>query len=190
MQSLYENEFRTDLSIDEIVQRNVDKLIPDVQDLKFLTDLVTGVEKHKKETSKLIEKYAPEFPLDQIPVVDKVLLWISIYELIHDKEIPPKVAINEAVELGKAYGGDNSSKFVNGVLGTIYTDFDMDNKKVTLSPEKKKELEEAKKKPKKKKDNEEIELKEEKAVSDDSDEPKADSTDSSDEPREEKKDNK
>jgi len=145
MQSLYENEFRSDLTIDEIVQRNVDKLIPDVQDLSFLTKLISGVEKNKDETSKMIEKYAPEFPLDQIPVVDKVLLWMSIYELIYDKEIPPKVAINEAVELGKSYGGDNSSKFVNGVLGTIYTDFDMDNKKVVLSKEKKKEIEEAKK---------------------------------------------
>lgn len=133
MQSFYESEFRDDLTVEEIVKRNVDKLIPDVEDLTFLDKLVAGIQEHKEEVSKLIEKYAPEFPLDQIPVVDKVLLWMSIFELLHDEDIPPKVAINEAVELGKAYGGDNSSKFVNGVLGSIYTDYDMDHKK--LSPQ-------------------------------------------------------
>lgn len=143
MQSLYEKEFRDDMTIEEVVKRNVAKLIPDVEDLSFLDKLIAGVVKHKDETSKLIEKYAPEFPLDQIPVVDKVLLWMSIFELLHDPDIPPKVAINEAVELGKAYGGDNSSKFVNGVLGSIYTDFDMDHKKLSENA-KKKPKEEAK----------------------------------------------
>lgn len=138
MQSLYEREFRDDMTLAQIVTRNVEKLIPDVEDLSFLDNLIAGVEKNKEEMSGLIEKYAPEFPLDQIPVVDKVLLWMSIYELLHDPDIPPKVAINEAVELGKAYGGDNSSKFVNGVLGSIYTDFDMDNKKLSENAMKKK----------------------------------------------------
>lgn len=138
MQSLYEKEFRDDMTIDEVITRNVDKLIPDAEDLGFLHNIIAGVEKYKEETSKLIEKYAPEFPLDQIPVIDKVLLWMSIYELLHDPDIPPKVAINEAVELGKAYGGDNSSKFVNGVLGSIYTDFDMDHKKLSENAKKKK----------------------------------------------------
>jgi len=137
MQSLYEKEFRDDLTLDEIVKRNQEKLIPDVTDIDFMTKLLDGIAEHKEQMSGYIVKYAPEFPLDQIPVIDKVLLWMSIYELLYDPEIPPKVAINEAVELGKAYGGDNTSKFVNGVLGSIYTDFDMDNKPVKETAPKK-----------------------------------------------------
>jgi len=130
MQSLYEKEFRDDLELDDIVKRNIEKVIPDADDTEFLEKMVAGVVKHEQELDKLIVKYAPEWPLDQIPVIDKVLLRISIYELLHDPEIPPKVAINEAVELGKSYGGENSSKFVNGVLGSVFTDFDMENKEV------------------------------------------------------------
>jgi N utilization substance protein B len=136
MQSLYEKEFRDDLSLAEIVKRNQDKLIPDVVDTVFMDKLLAGVEEHKQQMCEYIVKYAPEFPLDQIPVIDKVLLWMSIYELLYDPEIPPKVAINEAVELGKSYGGDNTSKFVNGVLGSIFTDFDMDHKVVKESKKK------------------------------------------------------
>lgn len=130
MQSLYEKEFREDLELTDILTRNIEKVIPDADDLTFLEKMVAGVVKYEEETDKIIKKYAPEWPLDQIPVIDKVLLRISIYELLHDPEIPPKVAINEAVELGKSYGGENSSKFVNGVLGSVFTDFNLENKKV------------------------------------------------------------
>lgn len=130
MQSLYEKEFREDLELDDILKRNIEKVIPDADDTEFLEKMIAGVVKHEEELDKLITKYAPEWPLDQIPVIDKVLLRISIYELLHDPEIPPKVAINEAVELGKSYGGENSSKFVNGVLGSVFTDFDLENKEV------------------------------------------------------------
>jgi len=162
MQSLYEKEFREDLTLDEIVKRNVEKVIPDADDLTFLDKMIAGVVKHEKELDQIITKYAPEWPLDQIPVIDKVLLRISIYELLHDPEIPPKVAINEAVELGKSYGGENSSKFVNGVLGSVFTDFDMEHKKVTEhKPKEETDSEEAPKKakrgrPKKKKDVQEL----------------------------------
>lgn len=122
MQSLYEKEFREDLTLAEITDRNIAKLIPDLEDRTFIDQLIAGVLQHRDEINEMIVKYAPEWPLDQIPVVDKVLLWMSIYELIYDPDMPPKVAINEAVELGKAYGGENSSKFVNGVLGSVFRD--------------------------------------------------------------------
>ncbi|MFA4931166.1 MAG: transcription antitermination factor NusB [Patescibacteria group bacterium] len=120
MQSLYEKQFRADLTLTEIVERNLQKVIPDVQDTTYLHQLLAGIEAKKDELDSLIKKYAPEWPLDQIPVTDRALLWISIYELLYDEDIPPKVAINEAVELGKTYGGANSSKFINGVLGSIF----------------------------------------------------------------------
>ena len=120
MQSLYEKEFRDDLTLEQIVDRNMVKLLPEVTNRDYLTNLLLGVADHQEEINQLIIKYAPEWPLDQIPVTDRVLLWISIYELLFDPYIPPKVAINEAVELGKAYGGENSSKFINGVLGSVY----------------------------------------------------------------------
>ena len=72
------------------------------------------------EIDKIITDTAPEWPLDQITVVDRNILRLGIYELMFAKEVPPKVAINEAVELGKAFGGESSGKFVNGVLGTLY----------------------------------------------------------------------
>jgi transcription antitermination protein NusB len=137
LQSLYEKEFRADLTLDEIVERNIVKVIPDVKDVSFLRKLVAGVTGKKNDLDQLIAKYAPEWPLEQIPLVDRVLLWIAIYELLHDPEIPPKVAINEAVELGKAYGGENSSKFINGVLGSVFTDFNLERKEIELKPEKK-----------------------------------------------------
>lgn len=123
MQSLYEKDFRDDLSLEEIVERNINKVIPNVKDTTYLDNLLSGIQSKRSELNELIQKYAPEWPLDQIPVTDRVLLWISIYELLHDDDIPPKVAINEAVELGKTYGGENSSKFINGVLGSIFKEY-------------------------------------------------------------------
>ncbi len=120
MQSLYEKEFRDDLTLPQIVDRNMVKLLPEVANREYLNNLLQGVAAHQGEIDQYILKYAPEWPLDQIPVTDRVLLSLAIYELLFDPYIPPKVAINEAVELGKAYGGENSSKFINGVLGSIF----------------------------------------------------------------------
>jgi N utilization substance protein B len=75
-----------------------------------------------KDIDEVIVKTAPEWPLEQITIIDRNILRIGIYELNFAKEVPPKVAINEAVELGKAFGGESSGKFVNGVLGTLYKD--------------------------------------------------------------------
>ncbi len=95
---------------------------PNFSDEGFTKHIVDGVLKNKKEIDELIKKYATEWPLEQITIIDRNVLRIGLYELLFGdrKEVPPKVAINEAIELAKTYGGDSSGKFINGVLGTIY----------------------------------------------------------------------
>jgi len=123
LQSLYEWDFykqQSDLA--KIVERNVVEFGPGIDEPDFVWRTVKGVIEHLPEINKVIEKAAPEWPLEQIAIIDRNVLRVGLYELLYaDKdEVPPKVAINEAIELAKAYGGVNSPKFVNGVLGTIY----------------------------------------------------------------------
>lgn len=122
MQCLFEWDFsgQDNKKIGEIVKRNVEKFAPGVTDFTFVKRLCKGVLENQEKIDKIIEEYAPEWPLNQITTVDRNTLRIGIYELKIDNEIPPKVAINEAIELGKAFGGPSSGKFINGVLGTIY----------------------------------------------------------------------
>lgn len=124
MQSLFEWDFHgsNDSKIDSIISRNVEHFAPGLEDISFVKDLVKGVVKKKETIDKIIEKAAPEWPLNQIAAVDRNVLRIGLYELIFGKrsEVPYKVAINEAIELAKTFGGDSSGKFVNGVLGTVY----------------------------------------------------------------------
>jgi N utilization substance protein B len=123
MQSLYEWDFNDRVSdLQQITKVNVKQFAPGLDDPVFIFDLVKGVVDHIKEIDEIIVKTAPEWPLDQITVIDLNILRIGIYELKFAHEVPPKVAINEAVELGKAFGGESSGKFVNGVLGTLYKD--------------------------------------------------------------------
>ena len=93
-------------------------------DVEYLNRVVEGTMKNLKLIDSLIEQAAPEWPLEQISVIDKSILRLASYELLKDKDITPKVAINEAVEIAKTFGGDNSSKFINGVLGTLYRQSD------------------------------------------------------------------
>ena len=124
MQSLYEWDFKGKKkeAIDEIMARNVQEFGPGTEDVSFVHYLVKGVLKNQSKVDKLIEKCAPEWPLDQVTVVDRNVLRLGIFELVFGnyEEVPPKVAINEAIELAKTYGGESSGRFVNGVLGTIY----------------------------------------------------------------------
>ncbi len=127
LQTLYEYDFRRSLSeleldddIVDILQRNIKVYADNFDETDFVQDLVSGVMSHQNQIDEMIVQAAPEWPLDQIAKIDKAVLRLSLYELMIKREVPPKVAINEAVELAKAFGGDNSSKFVNGVLGTIY----------------------------------------------------------------------
>ena len=119
MQSMYEWDFRQDKNIDEIINRNIDNFKEDC-DKEYIHEIVGGIIKNINKIDSTISESAPEWPIEQIAVIDKTILRLAIYELIFKKDIPPKVAINEAVELAKTYGGENTSKFVNGVLGTLF----------------------------------------------------------------------
>ena len=124
LQSLYEWDFRgcDDKKLDEIIEHNIRDFGPGMDDDSFVKDLVKNVIKNQKKIDPLIEKCAPEWPLDQVTIVDRNILRLGIYELLFEnyEEVPPKVAINEAIELAKSFGGESSGRFVNGVLGTIY----------------------------------------------------------------------
>jgi len=123
MQSLYEWDFSgKKVDLEKTIERNIQEFGPGLEDKSFIWQLVTGVVQHLREIDKIVEKAAPQWPLDQIAVVDRNILRIGIYELLFgDKTaVPPKVAINEAIELAKSFGGENSGKFINGVLGTVY----------------------------------------------------------------------
>lgn len=123
MQSLYEWDFNklSEDALNDLVARNLKEFAPDFDDNGFTAHTVKGVYKNLEEINKLITTYAPEWPLEQITVVDRNVLRIGIFELkFSSGEIPPKVAINEAIELAKTFGGESSGKFINGVLGTIY----------------------------------------------------------------------
>lgn len=124
LQTLYEQDFRLeagDTSFDqnEVLSRNVGRYDETIDDTEFIKSLVIGVASKQAELDVLLQTLATEWPIDQIARMDRVILRIGAYELLYSREVPPKVVINEAVELAKAFGGDNSSKFVNGVLGTL-----------------------------------------------------------------------
>jgi N utilization substance protein B len=123
MQSLYEWDFsEKKLDLEGIIERNIQEFSPGMEDETFIWELAVGVVKYLKEINKIIKKAAPQWPIDQISIVDRNILRIGIYELLYEDEkaVPPKVAINEAIELAKSFGGENSGKFVNGVLGTVF----------------------------------------------------------------------
>jgi transcription antitermination protein NusB len=124
LQTLYEQDFRRDVGdvdfvLDEILARNAERYQEVLDDKAFISRLVHGVSERNQALDDIIIPVAPEWPIDQIARMDRVLLRMGIYELLFDNDAPPKVVINEAVELAKAFGGDNSSKFINGVLGTV-----------------------------------------------------------------------
>lgn len=121
----------------EINERNYQNYQKAVSNREFVDDLVYGVIEHQEKIDRIIKPAAPEWPIAQIALIDLVILRIAIYELLFKREVPPKVAINEAVELAKAFGGPNSSKFINGVLGTVYRASDIYNPEEDKKPEKK-----------------------------------------------------
>lgn len=124
LQSLFAWDFHGQKpdTLKEHARYNVHEFAPGMEDADFVYDLTLGVQKHLSEIDKLIVASAPDWPLEHITIVDRNVLRLGIYELkfaqAHD--VPPKVAINEAIELAKTFGGVSSGKFVNGVLGTIY----------------------------------------------------------------------
>ena len=122
MQTLYEWDFykQDDKKITEFIKENMQEFAKSNDGIDFVKEEVTGVIEKIKEIDQVIEKAAPEWPLDQIAMVDRNILRLGVYELLFAEDIPPKVAINEAIELGKSFGGKSSGKFINGVLGGIY----------------------------------------------------------------------
>lgn len=125
MQSLYEWDFwgkNNQEKLKEITERNISEFGPGMSDTEFIWSLIDGIVGKMEEIDGWIVKYAPEWPLEQITLTDRNVLRIGIYELLfgNREEVPPKVAINEAIELAKNFGGESSGKFINGVLGAIY----------------------------------------------------------------------
>ncbi len=124
MQSLYEWDFlgMPEDQLENITERNIEEFGKGLESDDFIWALVYGVQDKIDSINKIIEKTAPEWPINQINILDRNILRIGIFELLYEKidEVPPKVAINESIELAKNFGGESSRKFVNGVLGTIY----------------------------------------------------------------------
>lgn len=121
MQTLYQWDFNNAQGdIEEILGFNLEEFASDMTDTDFPKKIINGVLENKTKIDQLITKYATEWPLDKITIIDRNVLRIGIYELKFDQDIPAKVAINEAIEIAKNFGGESSGKFVNGVLGAIY----------------------------------------------------------------------
>lgn len=124
LQTLFEWDFegKSKKEADKIFERDVKEFAPDSKDRPFMTQLLGNVVGKKKDLDNIIEKAAPDWPIDKISIVDRNILRMGLAELLFaDRtEVPPKVAINEAIELAKSFGGETSGRFVNGVLGAVY----------------------------------------------------------------------
>ena len=122
LQTLYQWDFngKPENAVIDMLNQNLEQFAPEFDDNKFSENLIMGVVKNIKDIDGEISSHAPEWPIDQITIIDRNVMRIGIYEMKYDNDIPDKVAINEAIELAKAFGGESSGKFVNGVLGTIY----------------------------------------------------------------------
>ena len=119
LQALYEYDL-SDHSISDILTNRFDsENVPDDEGKKFVIDLVVGVINNKSKIDEMIQKYAADWPIDQIAVIDRNIIRISTYEFAIAKETPDRVAINESIELAKTFGSETAPKFVNGVLGSI-----------------------------------------------------------------------
>jgi transcription antitermination protein NusB len=143
LQTLYEIAFRKEAGDNnvvakEILKRNISRYKAALDDKEFINQLIDGVISTADELDKKLQPIAPEWPLKQIARIDHIVLQMGAFELINHADVPPKVVINEAVELAKAFGGDNSSKFVNGVLGTLLKQIkpEIDAESVKKTPKK------------------------------------------------------
>lgn len=157
MQTLFEWDFwgKDDEKADEFRENNISEFGPGLEsEHDFIKNLVDGVLSRRKEIDAIIEKTAPEWPIDQINMVDRNVLRLGIYELLwaDRKAVPPKVAINEAIELAKNFGGESSGRFINGVLGTIYREIGEPGKNQTTKKKKDSNSKSKKGSPKKKGD--------------------------------------
>lgn len=124
LQTLFEWDFAASdtMTPEQMLERNIEEFGPGLDDGAFMAELLLGTIKKKTIIDEIIEKAAPDWPIDKISIVDRNILRVGLYELLFGDraQVPPKVAINEAIELAKSFGGENSSKFINGVLGGVY----------------------------------------------------------------------
>jgi N utilization substance protein B len=140
LQTLYEQDFRMEagdpnFADSEILQRNIQRYKEMVDDLDFIAALVAGVAQQAEALDVKLQPVAPEWPIKDIARMDRLVLRIGLYELENSQDIPAKVVINEAVELAKAFGGNNSSKFINGVLGTLLREREAAHPELAVPPE-------------------------------------------------------
>ena len=138
LQIIYEYEMRQacsdpNNSLQFIVDRYVAGSAKNLSNQDFISQLVSGVLDKQPELDQLLQPIASDWPLDQIPRIDHYILQIGAFELKYNDEIPPKVAINEALELAKKFGGNKSSQFINGVLGALYNQMIFDSDKSVTS---------------------------------------------------------
>ncbi len=124
MQTLFAWDFRGyhNNELAEIASTIRHEFAPGLEDDSFMNSVLRGVLGHISDINGLITRFAPQWPLEQITRVDRNVLRVGIFELKFARDIPSKVAINEAVELAKTFGGESSSRFVNGVLGSVYAE--------------------------------------------------------------------
>lgn len=139
LQSLYEWDFYGRKgSLEEIVERDLKEFAPELDETELARRIALSVAEQMDKLDSIIQKAAPDWPIDQIAIVDRNVLRIGLYELLfsNPQEVPPRVAINEAIELAKGYGGVNSSRFINGVLGTVYRELGEPDKDTPAPPRK------------------------------------------------------
>jgi len=154
LQTLYEQDFRREAGDEtwddpEILSRNVGRYKEMVDDVDFIGSLVDGVIAQAADLDAKLQLVATEWPISDIARMDRMILEMGLYELENDQDVPAKVVINEAVELAKAFGGENSSKFVNGVLGTLLRQREEAKGNKAAAPEELKKAKSATPKPRK-----------------------------------------
>jgi len=148
LQTLFEQDFRQrsgdkKFKLGEVLTRNIGRYKKALNDTEFVKSTVKGIIQQQELIDKLLQPLAPEWPIEHIARMDRLVLRIGAYEILFNQDkVPAKVAINEAVELAKAFGGDNSSKFINGVLGSLYREFEAG--KLEVKPLKAKEAKDKK----------------------------------------------
>ncbi len=127
MQTLFSVEFRKD-DAKKLLGRILEEFAPKLTEQEFAYDTLDGVLKNKAKIKKIIQKFAPQWPVEKIARIDRAILEIGIYEIVFTEDIPPVVAINESIEIAKHYGDDNSPKFINGVLSSVMKKYKSDKK--------------------------------------------------------------
>lgn len=144
LQTLFEWDFAgtSEGELEDVIHRNIKEFAPGAGDFLFIQRLVSGVLAKHKELDTIIEKAAPEWPIEKISLVDRNILRIGLFELLFAdrKEVPAKVAINEAIELAKSFGGESSGRFVNGVLGAVYKEIGEPGKEETSKKRERKDV--------------------------------------------------